>query len=572
MVALLCPRCQRANPENAAYCHFDGIDLRAGGGAGLRGGGDLVREFVFPSGRRCRTFDDLARGCSEEWTAAKNMLRQGSLRQFLAGIGRMDLALLADRSAAQPDLDIGLDQFLTQLPTREAAGPRLDLVPRRLVLGRLQVGESRKYQLTVLNQGTRLLHGTIQVEGGEWVRLVGGVNNSLPLKTGKQQTVAVQIDTLGLPAGQRYAAKLTVITNGGAVEVPITMELTALPFPQPPLYGITNPRDLAGRLKEVPKQGAPLLESGEVQRWFAANGWRYPVEGAPAKGVAAVQQFFEGMGLSKPPPVTVPDRQVLMACRVGHTVNGHVTLRTTAKKWVYARVESDSPWLTVANPDVGGAQQAEIEFTASGRGLTVGKKYEGRLTVTANGGQKFVITVTADIQPGRTTFFHRLLRRLVVGGLAGGLLRLLLSLPDLYARDWSAFGSLLHDPPRDYVRAFTLATAWLGIPVGALVIWRRSGWKDLPAGVVVGAVTGLAAGATLGCLLHVLDQPLWAVLPLNLPGSAVAAWGAVGAAAAAVVGGLGRWGRGVVNAVGRALGAAARAVRLVGLGDYLEGD
>ena len=41
----------------------------------------------------------------------------------------------------------------------------------------------------------------------------------------------------------------------------------------------------------------------DVQRWYALNGWTYPVSGPQVKGVAGVQQFFEGMGVSKPPPV-----------------------------------------------------------------------------------------------------------------------------------------------------------------------------------------------------------------------------------------------------------------------------
>src|SRR5262245_40690443 len=109
MPVQLCPRCQRANPAEALYCHFDGSELRVAPGSPYRGG-ERGREFVFPSGRRCKTYDDLVRGCSEEWNSARKMLQQGGLRQFLAGIGRMDLAIAADRAAAQGDPDIALDE------------------------------------------------------------------------------------------------------------------------------------------------------------------------------------------------------------------------------------------------------------------------------------------------------------------------------------------------------------------------------------------------------------------------------------------------------------------------------
>src|SRR5579859_4735177 len=70
----LCPRCQRANPRQAVFCHFDGCLLRQGAGASV---GQMLQEFVFPSGRRCRTYDELASGCYYEWEDARTMLQEG---------------------------------------------------------------------------------------------------------------------------------------------------------------------------------------------------------------------------------------------------------------------------------------------------------------------------------------------------------------------------------------------------------------------------------------------------------------------------------------------------------------
>jgi hypothetical protein len=562
------------------FCHFDGAELRAVGATARSG--DLGREFVFPSGRRCRTFEDLARGCAEEWNSARNMLQQGSLRQFMAGIGRMDLALAADRAAATADQDLGLDQFISQLPMRDGLGPKLDIEPRRFKIGPLRVGESRQVKLQIWNQGTGLLHGSLQIEGDDWIRFAQDIGNTVPIKTGKQQVVLFNIDTFGLPAGGKFAAKLTVLTNGGVVEVPVVLEVQAAAFPHPPLDGATSPRELAEKIKENPKQAVPFLEGGEVQKWFGANGWRYPVQGPPARGMAGIQQLFEGMGVSKPPVVTVSDSGVLMICRLGQTVRGHVTLRSNVKKWVYGRVESDSSWLSVSNPDVGGAQQASIDFEANSTGLAGGKSYAGKLTVTANGGQRFPVTVRLEVRAARISLSRAFVRCLLVGGLAAFLLRLLLSLPDVFARGPMQFGAWLNpgspDHPATFVRDFTLATAWLGIPLGGILLWRRSSLPnvlvllDVLAGVIVGGVTGLLAGATLGCLLEILEKHAAPLLPLRLPGSAIVGWTMAGLALGLACSVLGRVGRSIIDKVGRPLGWLCRRCGLEGPGNLLAGD
>ena len=99
MGPVFCPRCQRANPPDGLYCYFDGHGLRNGVDGQTVTNAALGREFVFPSGRRCRTFDELVQACSLEWASARSMLQKGSLRQYLASIGRMDLAHQADRAA-----------------------------------------------------------------------------------------------------------------------------------------------------------------------------------------------------------------------------------------------------------------------------------------------------------------------------------------------------------------------------------------------------------------------------------------------------------------------------------------
>ena len=106
-----CTKCSRANPAEAVYCYHDGFVL---GGHERRGGPVAVgaqafaSPFVFPTGRSCRSFNELALACQEEWAAARDLLRQGVFRQFLATAGRLDLARVAQEAMTQADPDIAL--------------------------------------------------------------------------------------------------------------------------------------------------------------------------------------------------------------------------------------------------------------------------------------------------------------------------------------------------------------------------------------------------------------------------------------------------------------------------------
>src|SRR5437867_3668490 len=58
-----CTQCSRANPPEAVYCYFDGFVLgdhaRRGGPVAV-GSQPFAHPFVFPGGRSCRSFDELA--------------------------------------------------------------------------------------------------------------------------------------------------------------------------------------------------------------------------------------------------------------------------------------------------------------------------------------------------------------------------------------------------------------------------------------------------------------------------------------------------------------------------------
>src|SRR5438270_6718055 len=294
------------------------------------------------------------------------------------------MAKAAHEAMAHQHADIALTTFLDALPVTHASAPKIDINPRRLLLGNLLAGEQRQLQIIVINQGQGSLQGTMTVtEGGDWLKIEGANPRQCAIAmqdAGRQreQSIALKVDTRGLPAGGTFGAKLTVITNGGAVEVLARMELVAQPFTKTPFQGAKTPRDMAERMRKLPKAAVPLLENGDISRWFASNGWNFPIRGPQARGVAGVQQFFETMGLSKPPLLQVSQEEIRLSCAYPDTVRSQVLLQTAAKKWVYASIASDAPWLRVLTPQVGGAQQATIAFEVDPQAGT-GTPLEGKL-------------------------------------------------------------------------------------------------------------------------------------------------------------------------------------------------
>jgi hypothetical protein len=398
---LVCPRCQRSNPDEAVFCHFDGAELRpAHGGVDPQAYHRLPHPFVFPSGRQCQTYDELAEGCQQEWTAACDLLRRGILHDFLGRSGRLDLADAAREAEAHIDDDIALSTFLLSLPLTVDLKPHLDLRPRRILLGRFRAGEIRSVHLMVNNIGKGLLHGTVALrESSDWLRLSGAdATGEYAIKTRSQQPVTVQVDTRGLPAGQVYAARLTVITNGGIDEVPVRFDLTAFPFPKPPFERVDSPHALARVMRSVPRQAAALLESGEVAHWFGINGWIYPVEGSTAPGVGAVQQFFEGMGLARAPRVQLAETELRFTCVYPEVVRGEIRVQSSDRKWVYAQGQSDSPWLRLLTRQASGPRLAVLPFEIDSSLLDIDRMYVADVEIVANAGQRLTLRVRVEVR------------------------------------------------------------------------------------------------------------------------------------------------------------------------------
>jgi hypothetical protein len=424
-------------------------------------------------------------------------------------------------------------------------------------------------QLTITNQGNGMLQGTVAVtDGGQWLRLGGG-DGQQAVQTAQDQKVTLHVDTRSLAAGQSYGGKLTVITNGGVVEVPARVDLAVHPFAKDPFKGAKAPREMAERMRGNPKGAAAILEGGELSKWFTGNGWKYPVAGPVAKGVAGVQQFFEAMGLSKPPLVKLSQDEIRLTCKAGEKTRGQLALQTPAKKWVYGSVSGDAPWLKVLTPAIAGPQQAAITVEVDPRQVP-GARAEATLKVVANANQTLTARVRVRTEGGRAAAPGGPLGAVAAMALVFILLRLLVIFPaDFHARPratavaaskvaqaevallpedsaansftgWLSLpwfklfvigeaplpDSLLgrEAPPgaarqfRDafisqFLRTFVGWTWWVGALLGPLLLWRRGGGLlDLPWGVIAGAVLGVMASATLACLVLVGDlvpQLIW---------------------------------------------------------------
>ena len=486
----VCPRCHRANPSEAAFCYFDGVDLRTVPASNGHARADAsLRSFAFPSGRRCGSLSELAVGCLEEWDAARELLAGGKLARYLVEIGRSDLARSAQPTAAG-QMDAALDTLLQALPGTAELRPRLDLTPRRLQMGTLSVGEEKRVRLQIQNTGKGLLHGKLTVaQGGEWLRLEG-VNDgdALNIRTTTVQAVTLVVATRGLSSPHKYSGKLTLVTNGGVAELPVRLDLGLFPFPKAPFLDVTTPRELADRIRMLPKQAVPLLESGVIANWFTQNGWQFPIQGRQAQGVAAVQQFFEGMGLSKAPILQLEDPVIDLHCQANQRIPGQFVLRTDSKKWVFAHASCSASWLRLLSEDVSGPQQTVVPFEVDSVDLPAGKTHEADIKLICNSGQMFTgrvrLTVAGDPVVKLPKVSKGPVPSWLVGATAAVVIRLAWALPaDIGARYlWGAGSAPGHSPldwgsyaldHGEFLRHFTLLTWWLGPLAGAIFAVRK---------------------------------------------------------------------------------------------------
>jgi hypothetical protein len=383
-----CPRCQRTNPAEAAFCHYDGVPLDT---LHMRAADHFPREWRFPNGRTCRTVDELATGCLAEWMEARNALVRREFVTFFQDINRPDLARLVP--AAEPDSEIALQTFLEKLPTKVKTGPAVDVAPRRLLVSGVARGEDRKAVLTIINRGSGLLHGDLVIaEGSHWLR-----TNTTRVRTRTEQPIEVTVNARELPTLGSYFARLQVRTNGGTVEVPVQVDLSVqgVPFQG---QAVSDPQDLARLMLAKPKLAAKWLHDGSVRRLFDQEGWDYPLKGRLAPSLGAVQQYFEALKLSTVPRVSLDAAGFDITCEYPEVVTRAITLSTTSKKWVYAFAQSGALWLRPREEVVAGGRQVDVVFDIDSEMMEPGRTHEGVLQLTVNGGVEHAVLIRVDVR------------------------------------------------------------------------------------------------------------------------------------------------------------------------------
>jgi hypothetical protein len=395
-MAALCPQCGRPNPAEARYCYLDGASLveRADGPVDFASI-PFRAPSTFPSGAVCRNLDQLALACQNHWGEAAGLL--GSVEQFLAEHGRADLACVARTAAAQADPQRGLDYLLSRLPNHNLGPPSLDVEPRALDLGILPPGTEASFVLRLSNKGHRLLTGSISSDCA-WLQPEGTIAGQPRLfEFPHELTLRIILPGPALAAAPKaQRGQIFVESNGGALAIPVTYEAPAVPFPSGVLQGCRTPRQLAHEAKHHPKEAAELFYSGAVAAWYRANGWIYPVEGAPASGVAAVQQFFEALGLTKPPQVVLDTPRLAFQGAPGARLRQIVYFHTEENRRVYIFGRAREAWLSVLEASCHGSRATLLVEVAIPD--VPGQVLETSLDITANGNQRLYVPVAVHVE------------------------------------------------------------------------------------------------------------------------------------------------------------------------------
>jgi hypothetical protein len=408
-MAKLCPACSKANPATASYCFYDGRHLSLNGQEGPLqiGALPLPMPFYFPDGQSCANFNQLALACDARWDEARGLLADGTWHSYFCTIGRLDLAAAAKRAGREPDLDLGLSQLLETIPTdlNVLRRPQLSLPSAEENLGALTPGTDRRFELMITNRGLLVLRG-MATTNCDWLSLGDGAGSPLKMfQTRGIYTLPVRVLGDRLRAGGKpLQGEIVIDTNGGAITVPVRADIPVRPFPRRThvndvLAGAKSPREIAVKAKANPLGAAVLFEQGAVKAWYASNGWTYPVQGTQASGKGAVQQYFEALGLSKPPRLEIDAERLDCRGKVGQRLTKHVTISTKESRLVYAQAWSTQQWIKAGpGKSEGNKVTIPLQIEVPPR---PGETFHADVTIQGNGLQKFVVPVTLAVSAAR---------------------------------------------------------------------------------------------------------------------------------------------------------------------------
>ncbi|GEM_PF-429222 len=409
-MATLCPACSKTNPANANYCYYDGRHLSQEGHDGPLQIGTLPfpMPFCFSDGQGCANFNQLALACDERWDEARSLLADGIWPSFFSAIGRLDLVVAANQAAKEPDRDVGLSQLLEKFPADPNALrlPKLALPSAQEDLGTLTPGTDHKFELRITNQGMLVLRGMVTTDC-DWLSFgdpAGGQSLKM-FQTRNIYTLPVRVLGSKLRAGLKpLESEIVIDTNGGALTLPVRANVPVRPFPQGHyannvLAGAKSPHELAVKAKAHPQEAALLFEQGAVKAWYASNGWTYPIQGTEGTGKGAVQQFFEALGLTKPPRLEIDTGRILCKGKPGKQLTKHVTISTKESRPVYAQAWSNQHWIKAGpGKSQGNTVTIPLQIEVPPR---PGETLHADVTIQGNGKQQFIVPVTLAIAAAR---------------------------------------------------------------------------------------------------------------------------------------------------------------------------
>ena len=277
-----CRACQRVNPPEALYCYHDGVPLDSAGRGPLAAGSEpFFAPFVFPGGRSCRSFDELVLACEDDWEGAKSVLRKGYLGSFLNALGRPDLADAARLAARSADPDRGLDDLLDKLPNAARSPARLGVQPAEMNLGQLGCGSYRRFVLQIENQGMGLLYGSVRCPHTPWLAVGDAAGGSRKLFSCRHETtLTVQVVGKALRAGtQPLRGRVLLESNGGTVEIPVTVQVPVTPFGHGVLSGADATAGRGEGQGRTPRRRRPVRQR---RRRRVVRDQRLDVPGARA--------------------------------------------------------------------------------------------------------------------------------------------------------------------------------------------------------------------------------------------------------------------------------------------------
>ena len=403
-MSLVCAQCSRVNPPEAFYCYHDGAALAGRSGGPLNAGAaPFPNPFVFPDGQACRNFDQLALACQQNWSSAISLLQQGFLGSFFGGMGRVDLAMAAQEAAKFPDLDRGLDQLLAKLPTQALQPPKVKAEPSEINVGQIKIGENRAIELHLVNHGMRLAYGTVTSDC-DWLTLGDAPGHAQKLFQFSAETaIPVQVRGQHLRAGAKpIEGHLTIDYNGAEpVVVTIRADVPITPYPDAPFAGSTTPRQICETAKKNVKIAIPLFERGDIASWYATNGWKYPVQGPIMQGKASIQQFFEALGVGKPPRVDFSPKALDLAGAVGKTIDAAIEITTADKKVVYGYATCDQPWVEIGKTKPGKSDTAVTVPVTIRVPNPCPPTLEATIHAVGNGNQKAPIPLKIKVAGGK---------------------------------------------------------------------------------------------------------------------------------------------------------------------------